>query len=350
MGNLSLLWKKSGSIIPGLLLAIAIASLSQLIHSVIIIGGQKPVSSVLIAILIGILLKNTIGIGATFMVGVNFVLKKMLKGAIILLGLGLSFMAVITIGGKALIIIITTVTVAILLTYSIGKKMGVPDKLAALIGVGTAICGTTAIVASVPAIRARDEEVTFSVATITIFGVLAIFIYPILGKVLALTDIQFGTWAGVAIHETAQVVAAGFSYSDPAGKIATVVKLTRTVFLAPIVLLLGIAYVKNNKEEKSHKVSYLSIFPWFVVGFLAMAGLRTIGDNIWSNSNIWVAFLSQASIVAKYLIVTAMAGVGLMTDFDQMKKVGFKPFVVGLVASLIMAVFSIVLIFTLGIY
>ena len=246
-------------------------------------------------------------------------------------------------------IILICVTFAITITYAIGKKLGLPDKLATLIGIGTAICGSTAIVAASPAIDARDEEVTFSVATITIFGVLAIFLYPLLGKMMVLTDLQFGTWSGVAVHETAQVVAAGFSFSDPAGQIATVVKLTRTVLLAPIVLILGILYSRNQRGQSVSKVNYFKIFPWFVVGFIAMAGLRTMGDSLFLESTQWSNFLAQASTLSKFMIVTSMAGVGLLTNFDDMKRVGIKPFIVGLVASLIMAVFSLVLIFALGI-
>ncbi|MFZ5945460.1 MAG: YeiH family protein [Bacillota bacterium] len=337
------------TIVPGLLLAALLGYFSEFIHGIIIIGGQKPVSGVIIAILLGILIKNTIGVGEIFQKGITFALKNVLKGAIILLGLSLSFITVVTTGFKALSIILICVTFAIITTYYIGRKLGLPDKLATLIGIGTAICGSTAIVAASPAIDARDEEVTFSVATITIFGVVAIFLYPLIGKVLMLTDMQFGTWAGVAVHETAQVVAAGFAYSDAAGKIATVVKLTRTVLLAPIVLILGVIYSKRQEEAGSQKVSYLRIFPWFVLGFIAMAGMRTFGDTFWANSSQWPLFLEQATALSKFMIVTAMAGVGLLTNFDDMKKVGIKPFIVGLVASLIMAVFSIALILILGI-
>ncbi|MTI81857.1 MAG: YeiH family putative sulfate export transporter [Firmicutes bacterium] len=340
------------SIIPGMLLAFTLAFISQFIHNNIVIGSQKPISGVIIAILLGMLINNTIGVGKIFRPGINFAMKKVLQAAIFLLGLGLSFMAVITTGSSALIIILICVSFAITITYLFGKKLGLPDKLATLIGIGTAICGSTAIVAASPAIDAKDEEITFSVATITIFGVVAIFVYPLIGKMLLLTDMQFGTWAGVAVHETAQVIAAGFAFSDPAGQIATVVKLTRTVLLAPIVLILGVIYAnkqKNAAGDTGKKISYIKIFPWFVVGFLAMAGLRTVGDSMWLNNEMWVNFLDNTKVFSKFLIVTAMAGVGLLTNFDDMKKVGIKPFIVGLVASLIMAVFSITLIFTLNI-
>ncbi|MEG6523731.1 YeiH family protein [Desulfotomaculum sp. 1211_IL3151] len=340
------------SIVPGMILAFVIAYVSEFIHKSIVIGGQKPISGVIIAILLGMLVKNTVGVNKLFEPGINFAMKKVLKAAIFLLGLGLSFITVVTTGSKALMIIVVCVTFAITATYFFGRKMGLPDKLATLIGIGTAICGSTAIVAASPAIDAKDEEVTFSVATITIFGVLAIFLYPLIGKVLLLTDMQFGTWAGVAVHETAQVVAAGFAYSDPAGQIATVVKLTRTVLLAPIVLILGVIYTRRQKDVaggQGQRVNYFRIFPWFVVGFLAMAGLRTFGDTIWLNSAVWTSFLSNSQILSKFLIVTAMAGVGLLTSFNDMRTVGIRPFIVGLVASLIMAVFSITLIFALGI-
>lgn len=337
------------NIVPGLLLAFIIGYASEFLHDMIVIGGQKPVSGVIIAIVLGILIKNTVGVGEVFQPGITFSLQKVLKAAIILLGIKLSFIAVITTGAKALTIIVICVAFALTITYFIGKKLGLPDKLATLIGLGCAICGSTAIVAASPAIDADDEEVTFSVATITLFGVLAIFVYPILGKVLALTDMQFGTWAGIAVHETAQVIAAGFAYSDPAGNIATVVKLTRTTLLAPLVLMLGVIYARKQQGESSQKVNYIKIFPWFVVGFLAMAGFRTIGDSVWTNSAQWPVFIKQTKHLSSLMIVTAMAGVGLLTSFEQMKKVGMKPFIVGLVASLIMAVFSIGLIFVMGI-
>lgn len=342
--------KLQNSIVPGVLMAIMIAFVARFIQDSIIIGGQKPVSGVIVAILLGILIKNTIGVKHIFQRGINFALKSVLQGAIILLGLSLSFMAVVTTGGKAMLIIILCVSIAIVLTYLLGLKLGLPDRLAMLIGIGTAICGSTAIVAASPAIHAKDEEVSFSVATITIFGVVAIFVYPLIGKMLMLTDMQFGTWAGIAVHETAQVVAAGFAYSDAAGQIATVVKLTRTVLLAPIVVILGVMYARKQKNLcVDQKVNYLRIFPWFVVGFMVMAGLRTWGDSMWADSEAWLTFLSQTSVLAKFMIVTAMAGVGLLTSFDDMKKVGARPFVVGLFASLIMAVFSMGLIYFVGI-
>lgn len=181
---------------------------------------------------------------------------KVFKAAIILLGLSLSFMAVIKTGAIALVVIVITVT-------------------------------------------------------------LAIFIYPILGKLMLFNDLQFGTWAGLAIHETAQVVAAGFAFSPEAGEVATVVKLTRTVLLAPSVLIVGAIYARKNRGQCG-EINYLKIFPWFVIGFLFMAGLRTVGDNLWLNDAIWQTVLSFGKAASKLLIVIAMAAVGLKTSLQTM--------------------------------
>jgi len=262
-------------LLPGVLLATSIAVTAEWIHEMIVVGGEKPVSGVIIAIIIGALISNSFNIKAQIAPGVNYIMSKVLKAAIILLGLSLSFMVVIRTGALALVVIVITVTLAIVLTYWIGHKLGLPGKLAALIAIGTAICGATAIVSTAPVIEAEDEDITYAVATITIFGILAIFVYPILGKLMLLNDLQFGTWAGVAVHETAQVVAAGFAFSSEAGEIATVVKLTRTVLLAPLVLIVGVIYARKNQGQCG-EINYLKIFPWFVVGFLLMAGLRTI--------------------------------------------------------------------------
>lgn len=336
-------------LLPGFLLATAIAVAAEWIHGMIVVGGEKPVSGVIIAIMIGALISNSFNIQAQIAPGVSYIMSNVLKAAIILLGLSLSFMAVIKTGALALVVIVITVTLAIILTYWIGDKLGLPDKLAALIAIGTAICGATAIVSTAPVIEAEDEDITYAVATITIFGILAIFIYPILGKLMLLNDLQFGTWAGVAVHETAQVVAAGFAFSPEAGEVATVVKLTRTVLLAPLVLIVGVIYARRNQGQCG-EINYLKIFPWFVVGFLLMAGLRTVGDNFWLNDATWQALLSYGKAASKLLIVVAMAAVGLKTSLQTMKQIGgIKPFVVGLIASITMAVLSLLIIFVLSI-
>jgi uncharacterized integral membrane protein (TIGR00698 family) len=168
---------KLRKLLPGFLLATAIAVAAEWIHGMIVVGGEKPVSGLIIAIIIGALISNSFKIQAQIAPGVSYIMNKVLKAAIILLGLSLSFMAVIKTGAIALVVIVITVTLAIILTYRIGNKLGLPDKLAALIAIGTAICGATAIVSTAPVIEAEDEDITYAVATITIFGVFWPFLF-----------------------------------------------------------------------------------------------------------------------------------------------------------------------------
>ncbi|MCK4981294.1 MAG: putative sulfate exporter family transporter, partial [Victivallaceae bacterium] len=280
--------------------------------------------------------------------GQTLAVKKVIRWGIILLGVRLSFMEVVKIGGSALVIIVSCIILAIILVRYLSIRIGLPDRLGTLIGVGTSICGVTAIVATSPAIDANEEETSFAVATIAIFGLLAVVIYPLIGYLLNMSDTFFGTWAGTAVNDTSQVVATGFIYSEAAGKIATVVKLTRNLFMAPVIVILSSFYLmKKSKEEGAEsgektKVDYKKAFPVFVLGFVVMAVLRTL--NVFSPEGI-----SMIKVAANFLIVTALAGVGLGTSFASMRKTGLKPFYAGLFASALMAGVSFGLIKALGI-
>jgi uncharacterized integral membrane protein (TIGR00698 family) len=342
--------RKAAEILPGILMASVIAGGAWIIHASIIYNGENPVSPVIIAIVLGALAGNLLKRGEILSAGLNFAIGKILKTAIIILGLSFSLTAVVRTGTLSLAVIVITVTLAIALAYFMGVRLGLPHRLSALIAVGTAICGATAIVCTAPVIEAGDEEITYAVATITIFGMLAIFLYPLLGVLLLLSDLQYGIWAGVAIHETAQVIAAGFAFSPGAGEIATVVKLTRTALLAPLILIIGALYARKQNRPGGQKVYCLRAVPWFAAGFLLMAGLRTVGDIHWSGVDSWQALLSAAGILSKQLIVIAMAGVGLKTNFRSLKYIGgIRPMLVGLGASLIMAAVSFLIIAALGI-
>ena len=307
------------ALLPGLIVVIALTIVSEKLHDLIVIGGARPVSSVIIAIILGIIIRAAFDLPGPLKPGISFSLKRLLKLAIILLGLGLSFDAVIEAGAASALIIVTCIVTAMTVTYWIGKALNLSQRLVALIGVGTAICGATAIVAAAPAIEAEDGDVSYSVAIITLFGVLAIFLYPIAGVLLDLSDVQFGTWAGTAINETAQVVAAGFAYSDAAGKIATVVKLTRTAMLAPVVVVLGFFFTRGNRTGGARaQVNGARVFPWFILGFIALAMVRTVGDGVFLGSPVadhWGLLLTAGSASAKFLIVMAMAGVSLSLIF-----------------------------------
>lgn len=329
--------------IPGLAVAAGIALLAVITQNAIVLGGEKPVSSVIIAIAGGMLFRSMFGLPAVMLPGFSYSFKTVLRVAIVLLGLSLSLAAVVRTGAAAAFIIIICVVVALVITALMARAAGLSDRLGALIGVGTAICGATAIVATDPAIEAEDDEVAYSVATITLFGILAIGLYPLMGNILGLTDLQFGTWAGTAVNETAQVVATGFIFSDRAGEIATIVKLTRTAMLVPVVLVMSVVFGMRIQRQAGARWAR-SAFPWFLMGFILMAALRTVGDNLWSQNIYWTVLLNWVKVSAKFLVVMAMVGVGFLTDFNKMKKVGLKPFAVGLVAAAVMGGLSLGLI------
>lgn len=338
----------SRSLYPGLALAGAIAIVSRATSAAITVRGSHPISDVTLAILAGILIRAAWPqLRATYAPGAGFAVKRLLRLGIVLLGLGLSLRAVLTTGAGALAIIVTVVLAALVLTRWLGRLAGCRDKLATLIAVGTGICGATAIVTAAPVIEADDDDVCYAVAVITVFGMLAIFLYPLIGSLLGLADRQFGAWAGLAIHDTAQVVAAGFSYSEAAGKVATVVKLTRTSLLAPLVLVLAAMY-RSGKERGN--VNLRKSFPWFIGGFLALAFVRSLGDSAFAGAAspaivaAWAGLKHWTGYLARLLIVTAMAGVGLSTDTGAFRAAGYKPLAIGFAASVIVGLASLALI------
>jgi uncharacterized integral membrane protein (TIGR00698 family) len=332
-------------LVPGLALATLIAIVSNFGNQAIVIGGQKPVSAVVISIILGMAIKTFIGQRKELAPGLSFAVKKILRLAIILLGFDLTFQAVVKTGAGTLGIIVVTVVVGILSTVWLGKALGLRDELSTLIGTGTAICGATAIVAAAPAVGADDSDISYAVGTITTFGIIAIFLYPLLGRALAMTDTQFGTWAGTAVHETAQVLAAGMAFSETAGKLAAVVKLTRTALLAPLVMILGAIFAKKHTGQVSWK-SAMKSFPYFVFWFLAASVVRSLLDSTFGTASPdwWKWFLVNAKEASKFLIVVAMASTGLMTDFAKMRQVGMKPFFVGMIASVVVGTVTLVLI------
>jgi uncharacterized integral membrane protein (TIGR00698 family) len=332
------------TLFPGLALVLAIATVANLAS-----GFLPPaVNAVIVAVLLGLLIRNAASIPPTFQPGITFSLQKLLRLAIILLGIRLSFFDVVRIGAQSLVIILACVSASLLLAYFGGRLLKLPGRLALLIGVGTAICGNSAIVATAPVVGAKDDEVSFAVATITLFGTVAVFLYPAIGLALGMSDTMFGTWAGTAVNDTSQVVAAGFAFSDAAGQIATVVKLTRNSLMAPVIVLLGITWAQAASRSAStsglaaEQLQITKIFPFFVLGFLAMAVLNTLGV-------FPKPVVAQVNNMASFLILMALAGVGLGTDLGQMRRTGLRPFYLGLLAAVLVASLSLALIWVLGI-
>ena len=333
--------------LPGLLLILAICIPAMAVQRQIVVNGKEVVSAVAVAVLLGILIRNLLGVPEACRPGTSLAVKRVLRIGIALMGAQLSLIQVLQSGGRSLLVIATCITTAILLVRGIGVRMGLSDRLGVLIGVGTSICGVSAIVATAPVIDAREEETSLAVGTITIFGLLALFIYPFLGNLLHLSNTFFGTWAGTAVNDTSQVVATGLIYSQQAGEVATVVKLTRNLFMAPVIVILSSAYVMRydgGKGERgaSGRAAFRTAFPVFVLGFLGMAVLNSLGA-------LTPGMRAAIGEVSRFLILVAIAGVGLETNVAAMRRIGLRPLYAGLCASVLMAGVSYGLIRLFGI-
>lgn len=325
--------------LPGLGLLLAIALVSTFI------AGFLPayIGTVFIAVVIGVIIANVFRPDKeVFGKGVKLGLGKFLKIAIVLLGAGISFQEILKIGGGGLIVIVTLILFVFGVTFAIGKIMGVSLRKILLIAVGVSICGNTAVVTTAPLVEAEEDEVAMAVAIVTLFGVLSVLLYPMIGLAMGMEDLFFGLWAGTAINDTSQVVAAGFIFSDEAGKIATTIKLTRNVMIVPVVLAVAYFYRKtllssDKSAGTAKKVNVVEIFPTFIVGFLAFAIINSLGLL----SEEVSARLVEAS---KFLILLALSGIGLGVDFKKFKAIGLKPFVLGFSVELLLAIGAIVLI------
>lgn len=347
-------------ILPGLTLAavigVAAYALNQLPFAPFTMPGkdplhpQHPIESVLLAIVLGLLLNNLVKLPKSIAPGAKYCLKSVLALGIIFMGSKLNFFDVVKFGGLSVGLVVIVIGVALILALWLSKLMKIRDKLGALIAVGCTICGGSAIAATAPAIEAEDSDIAFAVGTITLLGVAAMFIYPAIAGAIGLSDVGFGIWAGTAIHNTPQVVAAGMIHSPVSGEVATTVKMTRNLFIAPIVILFGYLFRSRRAAGKEVRLNYRELFPMFVLGFVLMALLRTVLANFGfvgsakAPEMLWPAFqiLEKTSM---WLITIAMAGIGLTTNIGEMKKLGFKGFAVGLITTIIVAMVSAALIF-----
>jgi uncharacterized integral membrane protein (TIGR00698 family) len=324
------------SVLPGLLLVIAVALTARYVHGRVPPQTGKLVGEVIFAVLMGLVIGNVFRIPKFAQPGIVFAFRTLLRAAIVLLGATFSFAAAVAIGGRALLMVVFLMALALVTAHTLGRFFGVPGKLATLIGVGTAVCGNTAISAVAPVIGAKDEETSFAIATNTLFGTLAVFAYPVLGHALGMSDAAFGTWAGTAVNDTSQVVATGFAYTEAAGKVATVVKLTRNTMMGGVIILMGLVYARDGQGTAGSIGQRLKqSLPPFVVFFIGMCLLNTLGVVSWASRLLGRDLTVDAQTAAKFLILTALAGVGLGTRLDAMRRIGFRPFWVGLATALV---------------
>jgi uncharacterized integral membrane protein (TIGR00698 family) len=308
---------------PGLLVVLLVAGAARGLSFVL----PHTVPEVLVAIALGLVVANARPLPASTKPGIKLAVQKLLRGGIILLGARLSLQDVAAIGARSVGLVVVCMALALAFALLVGKALKLPPRLALLIGVGTAVCGNTAIVATAPVVGAEEREVSFAVATITILGTLAVVLYPVVGHALALGDVAFGTWSGVAVNDTSQVVAASAAYSSAALDVATVVKLTRNALMAP--LLVVIALLSRRGSGEARKGAWNAV-PLFVFGFLGMTLLRTVGV-------IDKELAGMFDVGAKALILCALAGVGLSTVVVELKKTGPAPFLLGVGTALLTA-------------
>jgi len=337
--------------LPGLLFTIVVAALARFAHGLLPKGIGDPVGEVIVAVLIGLIVGNTIRLPKSLGPGIKISFHTVLRIAIVLLGARFSFQQVVAIGGKALIMIVVLMTLALVVAHLLGRLAGVPDKLASLIGIGTAVCGNSAITAVAPVIRASDEEVSFAVATNTLFGTLAVFLYPAIGHLLGFGDPSFGTWAGTAVNDTSQVVATGFAFSEAAGKVATAVKLTRNALMGGVIVMMGFIYSREGSGSGPRASFWTRLkqsLPLFVLGFLAMAVLNTFAVFDRLSEAAGRDLQEGMKVVSGFLILVALTGVGLGTRLDSVRKIGLRPFYIGLATATTTSLTSLVLIHFLG--
>lgn len=328
-------------------------------------NGSHPIDAAGVAILVGMLVGNFLPIPSYLQPGIKFAVKKVLPIGIILLGARLNMADLVRVGSAGILLSIMEILIAIYVLILLGRRFKLGKKMATLLGVGTAICGGSAILATAPAIEAEEEDVVFSVAVVSLLGTIAMFLYPIVGHLLHMSDRSYGMWSGLTLYQTPQVVAAGFTYSQSAGEIATIVKLARVCLLAPAVFALGLYYAKHKpavplgyihhaNQKKKKKIDYKSLLPTFVIGLFALVMLRTLGllpeitihmakGSVFGAGDRQLNVASFLLDISTLCVVISMAGAGLETKFDVFKKIGAAPLIAASIGFILVTVLFLVL-------
>jgi uncharacterized integral membrane protein (TIGR00698 family) len=309
----------------GIILSGGIAALAYIISSVLPAG---ILGETLIALVLGMLLNPLVCRYQFFDSGINWTSKRILRAGIIIAGITLSFPQVIKAGKFSLILMMFTLATAFGAGYICKKVFKINWKLASLLSVSTAICGGTAVATLGPTIRAKNRDIAYAISATFIFDLITVIAFPWIGRLLGLGDTGYALWIGTAVNDTSSVVAAGYAFSDAAGLLATIVKLTRTLFIVPIVLVFSWIYAKKETpSQTAEKVSIRRIFPWFILGFLAVVGIRSTGivpDNI----------VAGISLLSKFLLSMALAAIGMKTSLKEVAGVGIKPMIAGVIIDI----------------
>mgnify|MGYP001218357610 CR=1 FL=1 len=349
--------KRNLVLIPGIILALVLYSLSQGFNNIIgtelLRYNKSPISTAMIAILLGMFFGNFFKVRKGFQKGLNFTKDYILKLGIICLGIQLKPFEFLDFAQIAIPLILVCIISVLITIKLLIKKLKIPTRMAYLISIGSTVCGTTAIIATAPVIKASKNEISYAIANITLFGILSMLIYPYFANFYFEGEPLFiGLFLGTSIHETSQVAAAGLIYdqqfnSPETLNIATVTKLMRNTFLVIMIPLFAFLYNRGKTKEKSYSI--LNIFPYFVLGFVGMIILRNIGDQIFfiESKDNWIETIDLIQMLSKIFLTMAMAAIGLSTNLDDIRKMGYRPFLVGFIAMLTVGV---VCILTIEIY
>lgn len=366
------------ALLPGILAALAVMIagfwLADLIGRGILAAqglssGSSPISGVPVAIVLGLLLRNALPLPAALAPGLKFCVTTVLRLGIVLVGIRLSAFDVARLGIAGLPVVLAAVAAGMVFVTWFNRRLGLPPRLGTLIAAGTSICGVTAIVSTAPAIDADEREVAYAVANVVAFGLFGMLAYPYLAHLVLARSETVGLFLGTAIHDTSQVVGASLTYrqmyaDDVVLRVATVTKLTRNLCLAGVIPLLTWLHLRSTHSQGSgtrKAVSWKTLVPLFVIGFVAMACLRTIGDAMLQSGGLafgvwdpaaWTALTNYLGDfwASRILLGTAMAAVGLNTSFAVFKGVGAKPFVVGFVGALVVGAVGMLMAVIFGRY
>lgn len=322
-----------------------------------VLGFEKsPISAIMMAIIIGMVVVNAVGLPGALSGGLRFCASTVLRIGIMLLGIRLSLLAAGRFTLVALPFVIAAIAAGLTIVAFFGRRLGLSRRLSGLIAVGTSICGCTAIVATAPLIKADEAEVSYSIACITVFGLAAMFLYPFLAHaIFADRQALAGLWLGTSIHETAQVAGAALMYRTQydaalALDVATVTKLVRNLCMIAVIPLVGVLYAADRATQPAAgRVSLLRMVPWFIAGFALMSALRTVGDvgdrpfGLLAETS-WRSVVRILQTTAEYCLLVAMAAIGLTSRFDGIRRIGPRPFLLGLFAAALVGGLSLVLI------
>ena len=334
--------------LPGIGISVGIALIATFIENLMpihIIGGA------VIAMFIGMIINRFIKNTDVFSSGIKFTSKKLLKFAIVLLGLSLNITTILHVGKMSLTVMIFTLATCFGGGYFIGKALGLNWKLSNLISAGTGICGGSAIAAIAPTIDAEDNDIAYAMSATFLFDMAMIVLFPILGQAMGMSDEAFGIWAGTAVNDTSSVVATGYSFSEAAGDFAAMVKLTRTLSIIPTVIVFALINLRIKRREAKTvnqdtgkikaNVSIVKIFPWFILCFLGIAIIASI-------FTIPKTIVSASKSISKFLMVCALAAIGPNTSFGSLKKSGIRPMIHGFIISALVVIVALGVEYALG--